>query len=198
MLKTLLNHIVPPRCLSCQTHVPEQGTLCSSCWPKIPWISAPYCRCCGRPFGYLEARDGVDGLLCLDCVQSAPPFIKGRSVFLYDEQSKPLILAFKHGDRTDYAKPFAQWIVRAAADILAQSDVIVPVPLHWRRLSMRRYNQAGLLALEMGRLAGLAVDVLSLMRVRPTSPQGKQGRQARYQRGASINWSVDQCCWWMM
>ena len=61
-------------------------------------------------------------------------------------QSRRLVLPFKHGDRTDIARACGGWMARAGAELLADADLIAPVPLHWRRLFTRRYNQAQLLA----------------------------------------------------
>lgn len=179
MLQVILNHLLPPRCLNCQIHVGQPHTLCASCWGQIAWISRPFCQCCGRPFSHDHEGAGVD-LLCLDCLQNAPPFVQARSAFLYDDFSKALILRFKHGDRSDQSFAFARWMAHAGAELLDKADILVPVPLHWRRLIGRRYNQAALLVHDLSRLSGLDHDVLSLKRVRATQPQGRQGRSARY------------------
>src|SRR5918993_309860 len=65
---------------------------------------------------------------------------------VYDDKSRKLVLPFKHGDRTDVARACGAWMARAGADLLADADLVAPVPLHWRRLFTRRYNQAQLLA----------------------------------------------------
>jgi predicted amidophosphoribosyltransferase len=64
----------------------------------------------------------------------------------YDEASRSLTLAFKHGDRLPLAPSFGGWLKRAGAERAAAADIAVPVPLHWTRLFARRYNQAALLA----------------------------------------------------
>src|SRR4030081_2339758 len=73
-------------------------------------------------------------------------FTQARSLFRYDDASKPLILAFKHGDRLDPAPAFARRLERTCRPLFADIDVLVPVPLHRWRLWKRRYNQAAVLA----------------------------------------------------
>lgn len=100
------------------------------------------------------------------------PFRLSRSALCYDEASKNLILAFKFMDRTENARLLAAMLKVAGEDIFkAGVDVIVPVPLHYTRLVKRRYNQAALLARELGRYTGLPVDCFSLVRHRKTRPQ---------------------------
>ncbi len=76
---------------------------------------------------------------------------------LYKGQAKSLILAFKHGDRPELAKPAARWMAQAGREVLRPDMLIAPVPLHWSRLVKRRYNQSALLAQHLGREIGLQV-----------------------------------------
>ena len=114
------------------------------------------------------------------------PFHRARAVFRYDEASRALILRFKHADRLEGVPAFAKWMARAGLELLQDSPLIIPVPLHRWRLLGRRYNQAALLALALGRETGAGVDVLSLVRHRFTPVQGHLGRaeRARNVRGA--------------
>ena len=107
---------------------------------------------------------------------------------VYDEGSRAALLGFKHRDQTHAAMPFARWMVRAGAEILADADLLVPVPLHRWRLFRRRYNQAGMLALAIGRLTGIAVAADALARIRATPSQGGLDRSARAHnvRGAFV------------
>lgn len=89
------------------------------------------------------------------------------------------MLAFKHGDRLDAAPTLARWLARAGAELFTDVDVIVPVPLHRRRLFARRYNQSAVLALALAKITALPVAVDALVRVRATPTQGGLNRNAR-------------------
>ncbi|WP_307718736.1 ComF family protein [Azospirillum sp. B4] len=171
----LLDLILPPRCLGCGEAVAAAGTLCGTCWRGVTFITAPQCAGCGRPFPH----DMGDGALCAICVAAPLAFGRLRAAVLYDDASRPLILGFKHGDRTEAAPLLASWMARAGADLLAEADVIAPVPLHRWRLFARRYNQAALLALRLGRLTGVGAVPDLLVRRRRTPSQGSLSRQGR-------------------
>jgi ComF family protein len=97
----------------------------------------------------------------------------------YDEASRGLVLSFKHADRTHAAPAYGEWMRRAGAELLADADIAVPVPLHWTRLFVRRYNQAALLAHAIRRAGGPPVEPDLLVRRRRTPTQGHLGRLAR-------------------
>src|SRR5512144_893977 len=154
----LLDAVLPLRCPSCGELVETAHALCPACWAKVRFISEPLCSTCGTPFEFEVAA----GTVCAACAAGEPPFGRARAAIAYDDGSRGLILAFKHGDRTDAARVFAPWMAQAGRELLVDADLLVPVPLHWTRLFMRRYNQAALLAQAVGRLAGrrVAPDVL--------------------------------------
>lgn len=97
----------------------------------------------------------------------------------YDESSRQLVLALKHGDRLHLAPTLAQWMRRAGSELLAEADLLVPVPLHWTRLFARRYNQAAVLALAMVKSGGPPVSADCLIRRRRTPSQGRKNAVAR-------------------
>ncbi|MGE0723894.1 MAG: double zinc ribbon domain-containing protein [Alphaproteobacteria bacterium] len=173
--RRVLDLLLPPRCLACGEAVDAVAALCAPCWGRIAFIGPPHCARCGLPFPY-DAGLGVE---CGECVRRPPAFDRARAVFRYDEASRPLILGFKHGDRTHAAPAFGRWLARAAGPIASEAEVIVPVPLHWTRLVRRRFNQAALIARALGREAGIAVAPDVLVRRRWTPSQGGLRRLAR-------------------
>ncbi len=173
--RLVLDTVLPPLCLSCRAIVAEPGSLCPACWRAITFLGPPLCAGCGLPFD-LEAEPGA---LCGACAAQAPPFRRARAVFAYDEFSKRLILAFKHADRLEGAPAFAAWMARAGAELLAETDLVAAVPLHRWRLLARRYNQAAVLAVALGRATGLPVIPDLLVRRRATPAMGRMNRRER-------------------
>ena len=155
--------------------VASPGTLCADCWERTDFLAPPCCDACGVPFEFETAA----GALCAACLRRPPAFDRARAVFRYDESSRTLVLAFKHGDRTDAAPAFGEWLARAGAELLAECDLLVPVPLHWTRLFQRRYNQAALLAQAVARSSRLPVAPSLLVRCRRTPSQGGLSPAAR-------------------
>jgi ComF family protein len=121
---------------------------------------------------------GFDAL-CGACLRERPVYERARAVFRYDDESKGLILALKHADRTDAAPAFAQWMARAGAPLLADAQLIVPVPLHWLRLARRRFNQAALIGNALARQSGVPTVPDLLVRRRRTPSQGRLSRAGR-------------------
>ncbi len=168
----VLDMLLPPRCLACDGEVSAQGTLCATCFTGISLITPPFCARCGVPFAHGGQAEGAQasGPLCAQCGATPPLFASARAALRYDLGAKRLILPFKHGDRTDLAWPLARHMARAGAHMLAEADVIAPVPAHWRRLLARRYDQAALLARALGVLAARPVAPDLLRRTRRTAP----------------------------
>jgi ComF family protein len=157
--------------------VERQGTLCATCWRDLHLLTPPFCACCGVPF--LHAGQAGQGGLCPACLERRPAFQAARAAFRYDDGAKRLLLPFKHADRTDLAAAIAAQMARAAPDLLAQAELLVPVPLHWRRLLARRYNQAALLAMALARGAAKPCIPDLLRRNRPTPSLGERGAAER-------------------
>lgn len=178
--RAALDMLLPPQCLGCGIMVESTGGLCVDCWSAITFVGAPQCGQCGLPFEFTETEQSHGpGMLCGSCVRQPPLFARARTVMAYDDASRHLILSFKHGDRTDAAPAYARWMARAGSDLLADADVLVPVALHWSRLFSRRYNQAALLAREIGLFSGIPVSADLLVRTRRTPSQGRLGASAR-------------------
>jgi ComF family protein len=171
----LLDLVLPPRCIACGEEVDAVNALCVACWRKLTFLGEPCCACCGLPF----AHDLGAGALCGACAEARPAYDRARSALRYDDGSRGLILAFKHGDRLHGAPAFGDWMRRAGAALLADADLLMPVPLHWTRLLSRRYNQAALLAYAVHRAGGPRVAPDWLIRRRRTPSQGEFGPEGR-------------------
>lgn len=174
--RTALDFLFPPVCLKCDKPVAEHGVLCPDCWKKIHFIAPPFCDRCGMPFDFPAEA----GEVCGACFADPPPFLKARAAMVYDEESKNLILSFKHHDRLFPAEAYGNWLFRAALDLFEDCDLVIPVPLHRWRLWKRRYNQAALLAYAAAKLANKPVWPLALKRTRHTPPQASLGKKQRF------------------
>ncbi|HWA81435.1 MAG TPA: phosphoribosyltransferase family protein, partial [Acetobacteraceae bacterium] len=104
---------------------------------------------------------------------------RARAALLYDAGARRLILPLKHADRTELASVLALHMARAGAALLREAGLLVPVPLHRRRLFARRYNQAALLARALSRRTHVPVLADALVRLRPTAPLGEMSAAER-------------------
>jgi ComF family protein len=144
-------------------------------WSRIAFLEDPVCDGCGSPFEF----DPGPGVRCAACMARPRAFDRARAACLYDEASRDLILKLKHADRTDLAGLMARWLSRSARPLLADVDVVVPVPLHRWRLLRRRYNQAAEIARPLARGQGLPFLPDALERVRDTAIQGGKSATGR-------------------
>lgn len=172
--------LYPPRCPLCGEGIAEQRGLCPECWPLLEIPGEPQCATCQRPLpDNLDAleSDG-SGLLCAPCMQQAPVHDGIAAATAYNDASRKLILAFKHGGRIALAKMMAG-LMAARLPQDAADALLIPVPLHRFRIWRRGYNQAALLAQELARLERGELLVDGLKRVKATPSLGGLGRKER-------------------
>ncbi len=171
-----LDALLPQRCLGCAVIVEGSDSLCADCWRHLTFIGPPMCRQCGYPLPQAVA----DMPVCGACAADPPVFSRARAALRYDDGARGMILRFKHADRTDIARTFGRLLETAGAELLADCDLIVPVPLHRWRLLQRGYNQAGLLAHALAHGGERTVVPDLLQRVQATaSQQGLGGEQRK-------------------
>ena len=167
----------PPRCPSCREQVTANGNFCAQCFEQLRMISAPYCHQCGIPFVVSVEKEA----LCPECLAEPPSFDKARAVMVYDKVSAPLITALKFNDQWAGIQRHAQMMMGASHGLLEGADYLVPVPLHWKRLIKRKYNQSALLAFGISKQSGLHCAPDVLRRMRATQPQMELDRKLRVQ-----------------
>jgi len=156
----ILDLIFPPHCVACHR---EGDYWCCDCRKDVPLIIPPLCDQCGQPVS-APGR-------CVAC-HEYPTVIDGiRSVAWFDGTLRDAIHAFKYQGLTVLGQHLGELLAQGWERLRPEGDVIVPVPLHGKRLRERGYNQSALLARELGRHAGVPVLEGALNRVRETLPQ---------------------------
>ena len=142
----------------------------------MSFIERPFCERLGTPF----AQDLGEGLLSAEVMAHPPAYGRARAVVRFEDgPARILVHRLKYGDGVELARPLGAWMARAGADVLSEADLVVAVPLHRRRLWLRRFNQAALLAHEVGRRAGVRHDDFALERVKTTASQVGMTRAQR-------------------
>jgi ComF family protein len=169
-LAAALDVLFPPRCHVCREFIPAAGELhiCPNCRELMPAIVAPLCTVCGIPF----TGAGSDHL-CGMCSTSLPRFDAARAALAYEGASRDLIHAFKYRNKTHLRRPLALLTIETLSGFLQlrQPDLIIPVPLHRKKLSSRGFNQAVLLGEILSQRLKLPLDRHNLRRIRWTEPQ---------------------------
>ena len=126
--KFALDIALPTLCVSCREPVDGDG-VCAACWAKLSFIAPPFCPRLGIPFVY----DPGPELLSMEAIANPPAYQRARAAVRYDDVARTLVHALKYQDRTDLAPALGRWMARAGHELLEGADVLVPVPLHWRR-----------------------------------------------------------------
>lgn len=161
-----LDVALPTLCVACREPVAGEG-VCAACWAQLSFIAPPFCARLGIPFVY----DPGPGLLSMEAIAAPPAYQRARAAVRYDETAKTLVHGLKYQDRTDLAPVMGRWMARAGQELLSDADILVPVPLHWRRGWSRRFNQAGLLAKCVEKQTGVPVAGDTLRRIKRTQQQ---------------------------
>jgi len=180
-MQRALRNIFPPQCITCGTAVEKPFSLCGPCWRETPVIQGLVCDSCGIN---LPGNDKSQIEYCDDCLANKPPWSQGRAALQYASNARKLVLALKHGDRTDLVKPSARMLLMAAKPLLHPETIIVPIPVYWKRLLQRRYNQAALLSNTLAILAGVKSLPDALVRTRATAIHDGLDHDARFKNMA--------------
>ncbi|AMJ63688.1 ComF family protein [Bosea sp. PAMC 26642] len=159
--------IYPPSCVACHAATGEAQALCAACWSGIGFIERPYCERLGTPF----AVDLGAGLVSPAAIADPPVFARARVVCRFDGTARDLVHRLKYGDRLELALTLGRMMTRAGRELLAEADLIVPVPLHRTRLWSRRFNQSAALANIVARESGVRLAPAALSRVKRTRQQ---------------------------
>ena len=122
-----LDALYPPTCLACRAATDRHGALCPRCWSTMRFIERPFCERLGTPF----EQDLGQGLISPQAMADPPAFSRARAVARFEDgPARTLVHRLKYSDRAELSRPIGSWMARAGADILADADLLAPVPLH--------------------------------------------------------------------
>jgi ComF family protein len=169
-LHAVLDFLFPPLCHACRTFIPTAGSLhiCPDCREKMTPVSSPLCVLCGIPF-----VGGGQDHTCGACATSRRHFDAARAALVYDGVSRDLIHSFKYRNKTHLRRSLALLTVEKLTTFVEarKPDLIIPVPLHRKRLRSRGFNQAVLLGELFSEQWQIPLDRYNLRRIRWTEPQ---------------------------
>lgn len=160
-----MDFLFPPTCPVCSAAVSSHGQMCMACWNKFNWISDPKCKKCGYPFP--ANIDNDKNMLCPNCIAKKTKLDWMRAACVYDDASRYVMLPFKHGGHLEYRDLMARAIIQMMRELpnaLHAELLILPVPLAYRRLWKRGYNQASLIARPAAKYLNAQIDYDSVRR----------------------------------
>lgn len=160
----VVDFVLPPRCAGCGAITDVVGQFCHGCWGSLEFLGDDGCARCGQPL-----EGATAGMTCGACLADPPPFERVRSVIAYGDVARAIVLRFKYQRKVALARTFARYM-KPLVDAAGPDAVLVPVPLHRSRLRSRGFNQSLLVARELARLGGWAVQPALLRRVKATPP----------------------------
>ena len=195
--------VAPSLCLGCGAGVGEPASLCTACWASLQHLDEPVCDALGTPFAY----DQGEGALSAQALSDPPPWDRARAAVIFDDASGKLVHALKYQDRQEAGLLMARMMARAGRRLLAEADLIVPVPLHRFRLWRRRFNQSAFLAQQLSRISAKPWRHDVLIRARRTRAQVGLDQAERRKNvkgafqlrpeGACRSFRQIACCWSM-
>lgn len=171
----MVDLVLPPRCPACAVEVQEPATLCPQCWAGLSFISRPFCERTATPF----VIDPGPGIYAASAYQYPPLWQRARAAVLYEGTAPGLVHALKYSDRHEVVTLMAGAMAKAGQDVLAECDLIIPVPLHRWRLWKRRFNQAALLARRIAGSGDVPFRTDILLRRKATASQVGLSREGR-------------------
>jgi len=184
-LDWLVDWLYPPRCRACagRIHGRDAEYFCASCWTQIQLVSHPLCTICGRPFPDGSGDDHTCGV----CLARVPRFARACAWACYPREEleehplRQVVQRFKYGRKVSLGKPLGRLLAVGCRDFIQGShfDLIIPVPLHPKRLRWRGFNQSGLLARQVSRAYGVPMDPFVLLRKKETLPQTQLSEEER-------------------
>lgn len=175
-----LEALWPSRSLVSSRRDIGEGAVSPEEWTQLTFLIGPVCDQCGLP----QEVDLGPLALCAACIARPPKWSSARAALAYDEASRRIVLDLKRAGRRDGLKTMAGWMVQAGRPLIERADLMVPVPLHYRRLASRGFNQSGWLAASVSRRTAVPVRVDILKRRKATPSQAGLSPKARHRNVA--------------
>lgn len=187
MKNRILDVLYPEKCVVCHRVLNDSrnGKLCDVCRPKLLPVGEPRCRRCSKALA--DPREE----LCGDCQGKAFYVERGFALYPYDEQMQRAVRNLKYGGELAGGAFFAEQMAESYGKWVRglSPDVLIPVPVHKRRLRFRGFNQAACLAVGIGTALGISVDEHYLIRTENTKPQKGLDSRERFrnlQKGFAV------------
>jgi ComF family protein len=169
--RVLADILFPPLCHACREFIPDSGRMhiCSRCLERSGPVRSPLCTICGIPF----FTEGGEDHPCGGCLADPPPFAAARGAVYFEGPVRELVHGFKYNRRIHHRKPLALLTAERLFPVVREWDpeLVIPVPLHLRKVRERGFNQALLLGEVLSREWGLPLSRRNLQRIRWTEPQ---------------------------
>lgn len=171
-LSKLLNLLFPSQCPICleRSDSFRHNPICLRCWNEIQRYKGPCCKICGVP------TPSEETITCGICLKSPQPFSQILYYGLYEGNLKKAIHLFKFGKIKRLAKPFSKLLLEIS---IPKIDIIIPVPLHLKRLRQREFNQTALIGHFISKELKIPLAIDNLIKTKETKPQSFLNRKER-------------------
>jgi ComF family protein len=172
-LLNLIDIIYPPRCQICMDflddHPAGRGDICDECFSGFRELTHPFCSICGEPFKSKVEEDH----LCEKCLRKRPYYDELRAPYIYEERLMTAIQLIKYSGKSNIIKSLGPLLARYAKNWIndAKKMIMIPVPLHRRKLKQRGFNQSALFVKTISPVLGIEIDFFTLIRIRYTESQ---------------------------
>ncbi len=164
--------LFPEVCYFCGSLNDTEGSVvCSNCRSSVRSVVKPFCEICGLPLAKLNHFS--DDLFCGSCMSNAPAYDRARYGVYYENAVRSAITRFKFHASLFNVRPIAEFLIDAFNRHYADEsiDVILPIPIHRKRLIERGFNQVITLSKKLSNSTGIPIERTSLIKRKHTKPQ---------------------------
>ena len=162
------------RCILCGEELDHNTlySICDDCMNKLPFNNGKVCLRCSEPLGSMANY-------CLHCKKTKPYFTKNISLFLYEYPINKVIRQLKYDNKKYLSSTFSNMIAGEISKMDVKFDMVIPVPLYFKRQKIRGYNQSELLAESLNTKLGIEINTEALVKIKNTRTQANLTRAER-------------------